>query len=106
MNAPTVIRERALAHVYFKCGAPVWKIRNKVSHSNVCKNMQHTHDQTLNSEQTSTSCSTGLCSVGLMKSFCPSCMLIGLVMLPFELLVRMLRRVFVGRAHPTDGARL
>jgi hypothetical protein len=34
-----------------------------------------------------------------MKSFCPSCMLIGLVMLPFELFARLIRRVFADGPH-------
>jgi len=46
-------------------------------------------------------CRTGMCSVGLMKSFCPSCLLIGLVLFPFELGVRWIRRLGIDR-H-TDG---
>ena len=34
------------------------------------------------------SCSSGLCSVGLIKSFCPTCVILGVLMLPFELIRR------------------
>lgn len=55
--------------------------------------------------QETNSCRRGLCSVGLLKSFCPPCLLIGLVMLPFELLARgvtRLARVVLGRST-SDG---
>lgn len=67
--------------------------------------MKHEYDQTLTAKQTGTSCPTGLCSVGLMKSFCPSCMLVGLLMLPFEIVIRALRRVFAGRPAQYDAHR-
>jgi len=60
--------------------------------------MEHTSNQYPGTEQRNASCPNGLCSIGLMKSFCPSCMLIGLVILPFELLVRLVRRIFTGAA--------
>jgi len=45
----------------------------------------------------SKACLTGMCSVGLMKSFCPSCLLIGLALFPFELAVRGIRRLGIDR---------
>ena len=33
-------------------------------------------------------CRNGLCSVGLMRTFCPTCLLLGLVLLPLELVFR------------------
>jgi len=57
--------------------------------------------------QTGEACPDGLCSVGLMKSLCPSCLIIGLLLLPFELLARSIRRLLragsvdpVPHAHP------
>ncbi len=41
-------------------------------------------------------CKSGLCSTGLMKAGCPSCLLIGLVVLPFELLFRWVRGLIAG----------
>jgi hypothetical protein len=49
-------------------------------------------------------CPDGLCSVGLMKSFCPSCMLAGLVLLPFELLGRLVKwMVNSGAGNPAGS---
>ncbi|MEL6328812.1 MAG: hypothetical protein AAFR38_04055 [Planctomycetota bacterium] len=38
-------------------------------------------------------CSSGLCSVRLMRSLCPSCLILGLVALPLELAGRGVRRL-------------
>lgn len=43
-------------------------------------------------QQSKPACKSGLCSVGLMKSFCPTCMLVGIVLFPLEMLVRLIRR--------------
>lgn len=40
-----------------------------------------------------TSRRTGMCSTGLMKSGCPSCLLVGLVLLPMELGVRGIKKL-------------
>ena len=37
-------------------------------------------------------CRTGMCSVRLMKSGCPSCLLLALLILPFELAHRLFNR--------------
>ena len=44
-------------------------------------------------------CRSGLCSTDVMKTGCPTCVLIGVVMLPFELGFRAVRRLVRG---PTD----
>jgi len=49
-------------------------------------------------------CSGGLCSVGLMRSLCPTCLVLGLVMLPFELLARWVRRLRGVRAAAAGSA--
>jgi len=40
-----------------------------------------------------------------MKSLCPSCMLIGLVMLPFEIVARTFQRLVAGRTSHNDKTR-
>jgi len=72
--------------------------------------MEHAQIQHPDSERANASCPSGLCSVGLLKSLCPSCMLIGLVMLPFEVVARALRRLISGRPagdgeHPSHAER-
>jgi len=44
-------------------------------------------------------CSSGLCSTGLMKSFCPTCLILGLILLPFELAYRSIARLFRKDTH-------
>jgi len=56
------------------------------------------HDST-SVPTTEHSCRSGMCSTSLMKSGCPSCLLIGLVMLPFEWLARGVRKLFAADAH-------
>jgi len=46
-----------------------------------------------------------MCSVGLIRSFCPSCMLLGILMLPLELLVRLIRRVVISGSRSYDDSR-
>lgn len=48
---------------------------------------------TLSRRGTSVRRDGGLCSVGLMRSMCPSCLLLGLVLMPFELGFRGLARL-------------
>jgi len=50
---------------------------------------------------TNGACKTGMCSTGLMKSGCPSCLVIGLAVLPFELLFRWVRGIISG---PVGGS--
>ena len=47
------------------------------------------HDRRLEDRtDTSADCPGGLCAVGLIKSFCPTCVILGVLMLPFELVRR------------------
>ena len=50
-------------------------------------------------------CPSGLCSVGLMKSFCPSCLIVGLLALPFELAYRGVARLMRKRTQSGDTKR-
>ena len=45
-------------------------------------------------------CNGPLCSVQIMKGFCPTCVLLGVVILPFELIFRAVRNLF--RGNPRD----
>jgi hypothetical protein len=46
-----------------------------------------------------------MCSVGLMTSFCPSCVLVGLIVLPFELLFRLIKRAISSGARDAGSPR-
>jgi len=48
----------------------------------------------------------GMRSVEPMRSFRPSCVLIGVVMPPFELLALLIRRFFVSGARAPDSSRI
>ncbi|HED53655.1 MAG TPA: hypothetical protein ENJ00_05575 [Phycisphaerales bacterium] len=58
----------------------------------------HSTKETTESKTRGTGCKTGLCSVGLMKSGCPTCFLLGLIIMPFE----MLRRFVMQRSARSD----
>jgi len=58
----------------------------------------NTHDPL----QKNTVCQGRYCSVGLLKSGCPSCFVVGLAILPFEYAVRSARAVFSPRDAQKD----
>lgn len=49
---------------------------------------------------TGRTCNGPLCSVEIMKGFCPTCVLVGVVILPFELIYRGMRNLFRTTPQP------
>jgi len=47
-------------------------------------------------------CNSTLCSIGLIKAGCPTCLLLGLVMMPFEWAGRAIAGRLAGHTSPTD----
>jgi len=56
-------------------------------------------------EQASPQCPDGIRPVGLLRSFCPSCMLIGVVMPSFDRPTLLIRQVVPRRPYAANGSR-